>query len=229
MTANVDISKISIKRYNMTRLILIRHGESEANRNSFFAGQMDVELLKKGEEQAKKTAEYIMENYNVKKVYASDLKRAYKTGEIISEALGVEIIKNQSFREIYAGRWQGKTFDNILKKYTDDYSVWLNDIGNSRCTEGESVKELGERVLKALLKVAEENEDIDIVIATHATPIRVVECILSGCQLSEMKNVSWVPNASVTEVLYTDGNLKLGNVGFAEHLMDLKTEFAANV
>ena len=39
----------------MTRLILIRHGESEANRNSFFAGQMDVELLKKGEEQRQNT------------------------------------------------------------------------------------------------------------------------------------------------------------------------------
>lgn len=213
----------------MTRLILIRHGESEANRNSFFAGQMDVELLKKGEEQAKKAAEYIKGNYNVKKVYASDLKRAYKTGEIIADALGIEIIKSQSFREIYAGRWQGETFNNLLKKYTDDYYVWLNDIGNSCCTDGESVKELGERVLKELLKVAEENDDMDIVIATHATPIRVVECILSGRQLLEMKNVSWVPNASVTEVLYMDGHLKLEKVGFAEYLMDLKTEFAANV
>lgn len=213
----------------MTRLILIRHGESEANRNSFFAGQMDVELLKKGEGQAKRAAEYISENYNVKKVYASDLKRAYRTGQIIADTIGVEIIKNQSFREIYAGKWQGESFDNLVEKYADDYSVWLNDIGNSCCTDGESVKELGQRVLKALLKVAEENEGTDIVIATHATPIRVTECVLSGRQLSEMKDVPWVPNASITEVLYETGNLKLGNVGISEYLMDLKTEFAANV
>ncbi len=65
----------------MTKLILIRHGESVANRNHIFVGHTDVELEEKGVKQAELTAQYVYENFKVDKVYASDLKRAYETGK----------------------------------------------------------------------------------------------------------------------------------------------------
>ena len=63
----------------MTTLLLIRHGQSEANKLGVFAGHFDAPLLPLGIEQAKKTAAYIAENYKVDKVYASDLKRDVHT------------------------------------------------------------------------------------------------------------------------------------------------------
>ena len=60
---------------------MVRHGESEANRNEIFAGHFNADLEDKGLLQAQKTAEYIKENYKVDKVYSSDLKRAFKTGK----------------------------------------------------------------------------------------------------------------------------------------------------
>ena len=213
----------------MTRLLLIRHGESEANNEGIFAGNKDVSLKERGIEQAKKTAEYIAQNYAVDCVYASDLSRAYKTGEIIADALGLKVIADKRLREIYAGQWEGKKFTELEKNFADDYTCWLTDIGNCVCSGGESVKELGERVFKAILEIAEKNNGKTVVIATHATPIRVLQCILGGYSFDLMKNISWVSNASVTELSYENGQWSFINIGEDGHLSELKTTFPANV
>lgn len=213
----------------MTTLLLIRHGESEANRCGIFAGQIDVELQNKGIEQAMKTAEYIAEHYTVDRVYASDLKRAYKTGKIIADLLKVDLISNEKLREIYAGEWQGKKFDDLVANYSKDYSCWLNDIGNCSCTGGESVKQLGLRVVEALTEIAKKNDGKTVVIATHATPIRTTQCLLKGLSLDVMKNIPWVSNASVTEIVYKDGEWNFVKVGEDKHLRKIKTSFPANV
>ena len=162
----------------MTKLLLIRHGESEANNKGLFAGQYDAPLVAKGIEQAEKTAEYIVEKYAPAKIYASDLKRAYCTAIPISKRIGVEIITNQGLREIYAGKWQKMAFDDLEKEFSDDYGLWLNDIGNACCSGGESVKALGERVMATLTAIAKENYGETIAVATHATPIRAAQTII---------------------------------------------------
>ncbi len=213
----------------MTRLLLIRHGESEANRDGFFAGQTDVELLEKGVEQAEITGKYIAENYSIEKVYASDLKRAYKTGEIVARLSDAEIIPEKDLREIYSGKWQGEKFEDLVRKYEKEYSVWLNDIGNCVTPEGESIKDLVQRVIKALAKIAKENNGKTIAVATHATPIRTMQCLIEYSSLDKMKDVPWVSNASVTEILYDKGKWKLVNVGIDDHLSTFKTTFPSNV
>ncbi len=213
----------------MATLLLVRHGESEANRSGTFAGQTDVQLLHKGIEQARKTAEYIAEHYTVSRVYASDLKRAYKTGRVISDLLQVDLISNEKLREINAGEWQGKMFDELVANYQEDYACWLSDIGNCTCTGGESVKQLGVRVVEALTDIAEDNIGKTVVIATHATPIRVLQCLLQGLSLDAMKDIPWVSNASVTELTYESGKWNFVNVGEDKHLSELKTSFPANV
>ena len=104
----------------MTKLLLIRHGESEANNKGFFAGQYDAPLMPKGVEQAEKTANYIVEKYHPVKIYASDLKRAYDTAIPVSKLLDADIITDQRIREIYAGKWQQMSFDDLEKTYPDD-------------------------------------------------------------------------------------------------------------
>ena len=72
----------------MTRVLLIRHGESMANKQSVFAGQIDPPLTELGLTQAALTAKFIKENYAVDAAYASDLQRAWETGLRAAEALG---------------------------------------------------------------------------------------------------------------------------------------------
>lgn len=213
----------------MTKLLLVRHGQSEANNLDIFAGNYDIELTELGHKQAKCTAKFIADNYKVDKVYASDLKRAYKTAEYVAEAVGCDVIADKNFREISAGKWEGVKFDVISEKYADAWEKWRTDLGNSRCTGGESVRELGERVINALKKVAEENEGKTIAIGTHATPIRATQCVFGEYGYDRMMEFPWVSNASVTELVYEDGKFALTKIGEDEHLTGLKSSLPANV
>ena len=213
----------------MTTILMVRHGESEANRNNIFAGNFDADLQGRGQKQAEKTAEFVAESYKIDKIYASDLKRAFKTGQSIAERIGLSPIPDRRFREIMAGKWEGVRFDDIAIKYADDYAVWLRDIGNARCTGGESTRELGKRILAALTDVAEQNEGKTILIATHATPIRVMQTYCTYGDYARMQDVKWVSNASVSEFFYENGKFSCGKMSQDAHLSELRTVLAANV
>ncbi len=213
---------------DVTRLVLIRHGESEANNQGYFAGQYDAKLMPKGMEQAVKTAEYIVKKYAPDEIYSSDLVRAYSTAMPVSRLIGKEIKSHKGLREIFAGEWQKMPFDDLQKDFSEEYGVWLKDIGNARCSGGESVKELGDRVMATLTEIAKENPGKTIAVATHATPIRVSQTIIKYGDIVSMKNVPWIPNASVTVYEY-DGSWKCISEVEDEHLGDDKTVFPANV
>ncbi len=213
----------------MTTLILIRHGESKANEQGIFAGHLDVELTETGKRQANLTAEYIEKNFAVDKLYASDLKRAFDTGKSVADRLGKQITPTKELREISAGDWDGTRFDTLKTEYKDAYSVWLTDIGNAVCTNGESVRGLAKRVLNILTKIAEENEGKTVVCATHATPIRVMETLITYGDLNKMKDVPWVTNASVTVIAYENNEWQLIMTSEDSHLKDVKTTLPKNV
>lgn len=211
-----------------TTLIFVRHGESEANGNGFFAGQMDIPLSQRGSQQAELTARYIRENFNVDAVYSSDLQRAYCTAQPIAEACDRSLIKNEQLREIFAGQWQGLCFDELQTRYSESYGVWLRDIGNAHPAGGESVEELSERIWTVVKDIAEREQNKTVIIVTHATPIRTLICRLKGFDLDQMRQIPWVSNASLSVVRY-DGEWTLEQEGFDLHLAELKTKFPANV
>ena len=213
----------------MTTVILIRHGESEANREDIFAGHLNVDLMPKGVEQAQKTAQYIVENYTVDKIYASDLKRAYKTGKTLADKLGMEIIVDKRFREIDAGEWDGIKFNELGDKYAEEFRIWRDDIANAKCTGGESVEDLRKRVFGAATEVAENNDGKTVVIATHATPIRVMQTYVQMGSLEKMNDIPWVSNASVSVFEYDNGKWTCKAVSMDKHLGDLVTALPSNV
>lgn len=189
----------------MTTLIFVRHGQSLGNARNEFLGHTDLDLSERGYAQAKCTGEYIQKNFKVDKIYSSDLLRAYNTAKAADAFLHLGITTDEALREIYAGEWEGKSYDTLTENFYNDYSVWHSDIGNARCTGGESVAELQKRVLGKVEEIAKENNGKTVLIATHATVIRSLECFIKGLPLSEMKNIPWVRNASVSIIEYSHG------------------------
>ena len=206
-----------------TTFLLIRHGESQANKEQIFGGHYDAPLTESGLEQARITGRFIQENYKVHKVYASDLKRAYVTGSTIAEIVGAEIVPEPGLREIFGGEWEGKKYTQIQEKYEEAFRIWKTRTGRARCTGGESVSELGKRIMDTLHRIAEENPGETIVIATHATPVRVMQCLVEKGTLEEMEHTPWVSNASVTELIYKNGKWTLGKIGMDAHLSEHRT------
>ena len=213
----------------MTTFLLIRHGESESNLKRFFAGQCDVALTPLGHQQARCTADFIAANYHVDAIYASDLQRAYDTGIHIASCFGLPVHSEPGLREIFAGQWQEKTFNELQTDYADSYNRWLTDIGNACCPEGESVAQVAQRVYDTICRIAEENPGKTVAIVTHATPIRTLQWRISGQPLSHMKQITWISNASVSELRWDAGALTPVRISQDAHLADMQTRFPPNV
>lgn len=213
-----------------TKLIFIRHGESEANFEHRFTGQSNAfGLTERGHAQAQAAAEWL-DGTPVDVITASDLRRAFDTAQHLADRRGMEVIPDAGFREIYAGKWEGERFDDLPGLYPEDFGVWLSDIGSAVCTDGESVADLQVRVRAAVERIVRTYPGKTVVIGTHATPIRVMQCIWQNVPLSGMKDVPWVPNASITTVVYEeDLSWHSVEIGKTAHLAGMETALPKNV
>lgn len=213
----------------MTKLLIIRHGQSQANLDGVFVGHVNSPLSDLGMQQAELTANYIVSNYHVDVVYANDLDRAFYTGKRVADLLGLSITADDQLREIYAGDWERVKFDDLSANYGEPYQLWLRDIGRAKCTNGESVAQLQERFVAEVRRIARENDGKTVVIASHATPIRTFMTYCSGCDITRMKDIPWVSNASVTIVEYENDTFRIVTPGYDKHLGDLRTALPKNV
>ena len=213
----------------MTKLLVIRHGQSVSNLEGYFTGHMNTALTDQGRTQAEITANYIASNHKVDAVYSSDLDRAYETGKAVADKLSLPIHKCSDLREIYAGKWEGMYFSELPKVFPETYAQWCTDAGNATPDGGESVAALMDRVIAAIKRIAEENEGKTVVIASHGTPIRVLQCYCEDKPLALMKQVPWVTNASVSTVIYENGALTMPVVSYDSHLGELVSKLPSNV
>lgn len=210
------------------RILLVRHGQSEGNLVRSFLGHTDLNLTELGHLQAEKTAEFL-DSYDIDMLYASDLQRAWQTAEHIANRKNLSIIADPTLREIYAGKWENELFDVLPVKYPEDFSVWLNDIGNARCTGGESFVELYNRIIPEIQRIAKINDGLTVCIATHATPIRCIRLNAHGYGFDRAKDLGWTCNASVTEIEVEDGKITIVNEHLYEHLGEIATGLPRNV
>lgn len=207
----------------MTRLILIRHGQSLANAQELFAGHSDFDLSDFGKQQARLAASYLLKTEMIDAIYASDLLRAYHTATPIGEAFDLPVIRDPGFREIYAGEWESLSFSEIATRYADAFSVWKNDYSNARPVGGESTEEVYRRVVPHLKELARKHEGGTVLVASHATVIRAIEACARGYAATETGKVSFCYNASINFYSYENDTILPLRSNVIEHLGDQVT------
>ncbi|MBQ6947131.1 MAG: histidine phosphatase family protein [Clostridia bacterium] len=209
----------------MTTFLLVRHGQSEANLQDLFAGFSDFSLTDLGRKQAEKTADFIAQNFNVSAVYASDLRRAFATGKAIADKCGAPITAHAGLREINGGKWEGKVFDTLKTDDPDLWELWIHDFARARCPQGESVAQLQQRLLSALTEIAAAHPGQTVVLATHATPVRLLSGYCLDPSMATIERVPWATNASVTVITRDDGKMQLQDSSLDAHLNGVQTGF----
>ena len=202
-----------------TTLIVVRHGNSVTNVTNTFSGHLDVELNERGIQQAELSGLYLRK-YKIDKIYSSDLSRAYNTALPIAKLHDLEIVKTKELREVFAGDWEGVTYQEVQSKYPHQYNLWMNDVGRCEPENGEKVKDFFERIKEAVFDIAENNKGKTVCIITHATPIKVLKTISEGKDVYGMNDVEWCANASISIFEYENNNLELVEYGKVEHLGD---------
>ena len=142
------------------KLLIIRHGESEADILNVHEGRADFNLTDKGHIQAQAMADYVSKNYSIDKLYASPLKRAVQTAAHLSEATGIPIITDDHLMEFNNGLIAGLSWEEADAMYPriPDLPV------HAAVYEQESKLEFRHRAEYILSKIISENED-DAIIA----------------------------------------------------------------
>ena len=211
-----------------TTIYLIRHGQSQGNKQGVFLGHCDLPLTEQGIAQAQKTAAYL-QTVPVDAIYASDLTRAYETACQTAILRDMPITKNENLREIYAGLWENVAFSALTETFSENYSCWLTNIGHARCNGGESVEELQTRIVSTLTDIAKRHEGQTVFVFTHATPIRVFAAHCLKKTVDEIKTVPWATNASVTKAIFDGNAFSLLEYSKDDFMGDWVTKFPANV
>lgn len=205
----------------MTRLILVRHGRSEANLKQVFAGYTDAALSDLGKRQAEAVADRLAATEHIDAIYASDLSRAVDTALPTAKRFGLTVKTDKDLREIFAGVWENMTFEDILAQYHADRVRWLEDLGNSYCTGGETVKEVAARVQRALVRIAKENDGKTVMIATHWTPLYCAFSIATGTPIEKIRSLPQPINCAITLINYENDKFAPVYINDDAHLSDI--------
>lgn len=208
----------------MTNFIIARHGHSEYNRSGTFTGQTDVALTELGIKQAELTAAYVCAEYKIDAVYSSDLSRAVNTAQPIADRLGLQIVKDSRLREIFGGLWENNKISELPELYPEDYSLYRAVPGLARCTGGESFSELQTRALEGMLDIASANDGKTVFVATHGGTLRALTSLWMGYPLERLHETPRSSNASITEVVYREGEFKVTRYALEDHLGEYATE-----
>lgn len=203
---------------NLTRLVVIRHGETAWNRDSRIQGHTDIPLNERGYWQARRTGQALREE-GVVAVHSSDLLRASHTADAIAQACGVPLALHADLRERHFGRFEGLTHDEIVSQWPDEGRRWRERDPAYGPQGGETLQAFYERCLQALTRLARQHPGETVALVAHGG---VLDCFYRAATRVELDVPrSWtIANASINRLIFTDEGL--GLVGWADtrHLDD---------
>lgn len=200
----------------MSKIYLIRHGETKWNIEKRYQGITDIELSENGIQQARVLAKRFR-NIDLYAVYTSPLKRAADTAEIIAFNRNIPVIKDKHFIEIDFGHWEGFTFNELKQKYGQEY---LNFIGNpfKHTFPGEGSYDIvTKRAIEGFKNAFEQSNGKDFAIVSHGGLLKalIINLLnLPGSFYSSMQ----IDNTGISIVEFNGKRSKLIKLNDNSHL-----------
>lgn len=183
------------------RLILVRHGESEGNRNRTFTQSPEVPITELGRRQAAEAAEKIMARFRPQRLISSPYARARQTAEVIAACLQLPIEHHDEFREQSFGIFAGKPYESLL----GDAAYHEGPRWAWRPPGGESLEDVAQRVVPAALRVAENSRGTETVIVSHGGVMLALSAYANG----GWEGLSVPQNGGIVVLDYVAGSLQL--------------------
>ena len=154
----------------MTQLIIVRHGETQSNRDGRFQGHIQTELNATGREQALRLGRRL-QNETFDALYSSDLLRARQTADAIAALGGHRPLLDRRLREWDLGVLAGLTHDVAMREYPRAYEIYRDNLVDQVVPGGESVVQRYRRIIAAMEAIAARHPAQTVVIVTHGGPL----------------------------------------------------------
>jgi broad specificity phosphatase PhoE/ribonuclease HI len=154
-----------------TRLLLLRHGQTELSRHRRYSGRGNPELTDIGRSQAADAARYLSSRGGISAVVSSPLQRAYDTAVAAADALGLPVRVDDDLIETDFGDWEGLTFLQAAERDPDLHGRWLGDT-SIQPPGGESFDEVAHRVRRVRDRLIADHGATTVLVVSHVTPIK---------------------------------------------------------
>jgi broad specificity phosphatase PhoE len=178
-----------------TRVLLVRHGQSEGNAQGRFGGHTATPLSTRGRLQAEATARALSAE-NINAIYSSDLSRAVETAMPLARLAGLEVERTSAFRERSVGVMEGLTFEEAASQHPEQYGALIRRDFDHVLLGGESYRQMLERAAHKLDEAIEQHMGGRIVVFSHTGTICILALHLMGAlDAPELKPV-WIDTAN---------------------------------
>ena len=164
----------------MTRIVLIRHGQTIWNREVRFRGRADIPLDEFGLRQAEATGRYVAARWPVVAVYASPMRRAIQTAEAVAQAHELAVQPLDGLMDIDFGEWQGQLASDMEQQYPDLWHTWSKTPHKMHFPGGEGLGDVRERIVAALGEVVARHPGQTVALVSHTVAGRVLLCAVLG-------------------------------------------------
>ncbi|MFN0182204.1 MAG: histidine phosphatase family protein [Aquabacterium sp.] len=202
-----------------TRLLLVRHGETDHNATHRLQGQLDIGLNALGLAQAAALPQALAHEL-IQAIYTSDLLRTVQTAEPLSRALGLPAYADVGLRERAFGEFEGLAFEEIANRWPDLTLRWRSREPGFGAPGGETLAGFAQRSVQAVAELAQRHGGQTIAVVTHGGVLDSLYRAAAGVDLQAPR--SWrLPNAAINRLLFSEGQFSL--VGWCDdaHLLGI--------
>jgi probable phosphoglycerate mutase len=200
-----------------TRMLLLRHGQTEFSRERRYSGRGNPELTETGRGQAAAAARHLAERGGIDAVITSPLQRAFDTATAAATALGLDVTVDDDLIETDFGAWEGLTFAEARKRDPDLHGHWLRDT-SLRPPDGESFDDVQQRVERLRARIISEHPGQTVLVVSHVTPIKTLLrlALAAGTSILHRLHLD-LASLSIAE-FYPDGNASVRLVNQTSYL-----------
>tara|TARA_B100001013_G_scaffold222009_1_gene135671 strand:- start:232 stop:840 length:609 start_codon:yes stop_codon:yes gene_type:complete len=172
------------------QIILVRHGETMANKAQLVLGTSDVPLTELGRGQAKAAAKKIsLMEPSPTILFSSPYQRAKETAGYISNVIGLNPIFIDGLKEMHSGEMEGIKASEMDDKYPEYMKNWRRDHSTARPPGGETLEEVHSRAWKSILDIFNEYDESLVVVVAHLFPIQGILCNVLGIKSNNFEKL----------------------------------------
>jgi len=187
----------------MTRVYVVRHGQTAWNLEEVFRGRMDIPLDETGKKEVHLAGEALKDE-TLHAIYSSPLSRSVETAENIAKFQDIPVTPLESIIDISYGEWEGVSLVEVRKKFPDLYDLWLKEPHNITFPGGESLEQVRVRTRNAIDDLLKKHENENIALVAHRAPNKIICCSLLGIDNSNFWRIQQ-DTASTNLFTYKDG------------------------
>lgn len=203
-----------------TRLVFVRHAETELTAQRRYSGRCDAPLTPLGQAQAEAAATRVAA-LSVTAVLTSPLVRCVATAEAIAKAAGnLPVVREPAFLECDFGSWEGLRFADICERWPNELDAWLSSTAVAP-PGGESFEAVARRVRSGVTRLRQAHPGQPVAVVAHASPIKIVLRDALDAGDAFLHRLQLDPGALSIVDFYQDGGIAVCTINDTAHLLPL--------